>query len=132
MTMSRFLSITLLAASTLGFAGAARAETPAAPGVVVQIAGAAMLPERLNLASGQHVVFHNDSPAFARVELDLPHGQGIRCASSGEEPTRGRKFVVAIGASLDCETPPTAIGYRVFHSGDGGVVESSGRIEVPD
>jgi hypothetical protein len=115
--------------------GAATAETAAGPpaalptGAIVQIAGAALLPERLHVANGQQVVFRNDSPALARVELDLARGAGIRCASDGETPVRGRKFVVASGASLACEAPPAAVEYRVFRIGTGSVVESEGRIE---
>lgn len=99
-------------------------------GATVQIAGAALLPERLDLAGNQRLVFRNDSSSFARVELDLAHGDGIVCASDGEQPVRGRKFVVAIGASLACEAPQAGVDYRVFRSSGSGVVESEGRIEV--
>jgi hypothetical protein len=127
-TLRTSLLATLTAFTPLSAAHAqsSAAGTPA----TVQIAGAALLPERLDLAVDQRVVFRNDSESYARVELDLAHGQGIVCTSDGEPPVRGRKFVVAIGASLECEAPHAAVGYRVFRSGAGGVVESAGRIEV--
>lgn len=113
---------------------AAHAQTVAAvqpaPGATVQIAGAALLPERLDLAGNQRVVFRNDSSSYARVELDLARGEGIVCTSDGEQPVRGRKFVVAIGASLECEAPLAAVDYRVFRNSGSGVIESEGRIEV--
>ena len=116
----------------LGAAGNAAAQTTTAAtgGAIVQIAGAALLPERLSVADGQQLVFRNDSASLARVELDLPHGHGIVCTSNGEPSARGRKFVVASGASLACEAPPSAVTYRVFRSDGGGIVESSGRIEI--
>lgn len=100
------------------------------PGATVQIAGAALLPERLDLAGNQRLVFRNDSASYARVELDLARGEGIVCSSDGDQPVRGRKFVVAIGASLECEAPLAAVDYRVFRNSGSGVIESEGRIEV--
>jgi hypothetical protein len=76
------------------------------------------------------VVFRNDSPSPARVELELEHGHGIVCGSGSDAPMRGRKFVVASGADLECEAPAGAVGYRVFRTGPGSVVGSSGRIEI--
>ncbi len=105
-------------------------DPPTGSRATVQIESAKLSPERVNLASGQHLIFHNESAGMARVELDLARGEGIVCGSSGEQPTRGRKFVVASGADLECEAPAVAVGYRVLHSGSGPVVESSGRIEV--
>ncbi len=127
----RFSVFAALAASTPLSAAHAQSIDAVQPGAAtVQIAGAALLPERLDLIGSQRLVFRNDSASYARVELDLAHGEGIVCASDGERPLRGRKFVVAIGASLECEAPNAAVAYRVFRSGAGGVVESAGRIEV--
>jgi hypothetical protein len=74
-------------------------------------------------AGRQRLVFHNDSESYAR-------GEGIVCKSDGEQPVRGRKFVVAIGATLECEAPQAAVDYRVFRNSGSGVIESEGRIEV--
>ncbi len=128
LTIRSSMLVTLAALTPLS---AARSQTlDAGASATVQIAGAALLPERLDLGSGQRLVFRNDSESFARVELELAHGSGIVCASDGERAVRARKFVVAIGASLECEAPKAAVAYRVFRSGAGGVVESAGRIEV--
>jgi len=121
------------AAFALGSVSTARSEAfdpPVASRATVQIETAKLDPERLSVSSGQHLIFHNDSAGMARVELDLARGEGIVCGSSGEQPAKGRKFVVASGADLECEAPAVAVGYRVFHSGPGPVVESSGRIEI--
>jgi hypothetical protein len=127
----RFSIFAALAASTPLSAAHAQAVDAIQPGAAtVQIAGAALLPERLDLAGGQRLVFRNDSASYARVELELAHGKGILCASDGDAPVRGRKFVVAIGASLECEAPQAAVDYRVFRNSGSGVVESEGRIEV--
>jgi hypothetical protein len=121
-------------ALALGSVSTARSEAFDPPVVTshatVQIESAKLSPASLNVSSGQHLVFHNDSAGMARVELDLERGEGIVCGSTGEQPAKGRKFVVASGADLECEAPAVAVGYRVFHSGSGPVVESSGRIEV--
>ena len=84
------------------------------------------------LTPGQHVVFQNDSSAIARVELDLGRGEGIACSAAGEPTRVARKFVVAGGSALDCESPVAPVAYRVFQSAPGGdsrVRETSGRIE---
>ena len=123
-----------LAPAAFGLAAAAHGEPLAAPAgglATVRITGSALEPDRVALGSGQHVVFQNEAAAMARVELDLPRGEGIVCRSGRDEATRGRKFVVAGGEALECEAPGSRTRFRVFRlgTGSGSPVESEGEVE---
>ena len=111
-------------------AGAEPLAAPIAGLATVRITGSALEPEVLGVDAGQHLVFRNESAAMARVELDLPRGEGIVCRSGREEALRGRKFVVAGGEALECEAPASRTGSRVYRSGarGGGPVESAGEV----
>ena len=112
----------LLPAVALSLSASAHADVLAAPTAgpaTVRITGAAIEPNRLAIAPEQHFVFQNEIGAMARVELELEHGQGIVCRSGGDS-TRGRKFVVASGAALECEAPPEGTKYRVYRPSTGG------------
>jgi hypothetical protein len=128
-------SCTLLAASAaIALAAAAQADPLAAPAAglaTVRITVADLEPDRLAIGSGQHVVFRNEADAMARVELDLPRGEGILCRSGRDEAARGRKFVVAGGDALECEAPAAAVRYRVFRIGGGGgsLVATDGELD---
>ncbi len=115
-------------ASTLAGARPARAEAfePLEPAGTVRIAVSGLEPERLTLPQGQKLTFRNEGATLMRVELDLERGAGIACAARGEEPSRGRKFVVATGSALECDAPSEAVAYRVFRS---GAPELRGQVE---
>jgi hypothetical protein len=122
----------LLPAVALSLSAAAHADVLAAPTAglaTVRITGAAIEPNRLAIGPEQHFVFQNEVGAMARVELDLEHGTGITCRS-GTSSERGRKFVVASGASLECEAPPEGTRYRVYRprSGGGAPVATEGEV----
>jgi hypothetical protein len=122
----------LLPAVALSLSASANAEVLAAPTAglaTVRITGAAIEPDRLALAPEQHFVFQNDVGAMARVELELDRGVGIVCRSGGESQ-RGRKFVVASGAALECEAPPEGTRYRVYRprTGGGAPVATEGEV----
>jgi hypothetical protein len=113
---------------------AAQSEPLAAPAgglATVRITGSALEPDRVAVGPSQHVVFQNEATVMARVELDLPRGQGIVCRSGTEPASRGRKFVVDGGAALECEAPPARTRYRVFRAGAGGgsAVASQGELD---
>ena len=129
----RFRSLwTLLSlVAVLAGPGAAGAEAfdPPAPSDTVEIGGGVLRPERLSLSGAPRLVFQNGSATMARVELDLARGEGIACASAGEPPSKGRKFVVATGGRLECEAPSREVAYRVFRNGGGAMEELHGAIE---
>lgn len=104
----------------------AEAFEPPEPAGTVRIVSDGLEPERLALPPGQRLTFRNEGATLMRVELDLERGAGIACAARGEEPARGRKFVVATGSALECDAPSGAVAYRVFRS---GAPELRGRIE---
>jgi hypothetical protein len=118
----------LLPAAALTLSAAVHAEVLAAPSAglaTVRITGSAIEPDRLAIAPEQRFVFQNEVGAMARVELDLEHGTAIRCGSE-----RGRKFVVASGAALECEAPPEGTRYRVYRprAGGGAPVATEGEV----
>jgi len=130
----RFLSRSFLCLVPVAAALAAGAEPLAAPVAglaTVRITGSTLEPGVLHLDAGQQLAFRNDSPALARVELDLPRGEGIVCRSGRDPALRGRKFVVAGGDALECQAPEARTRYRVFRIGGGGgsLVESAGELE---
>jgi hypothetical protein len=116
----------------LAWTGSAAAESsnPPEPQPRIRIESGALAPESVVLAPGARLRFENDSQSMARVELQLVHGDGVACASAGEAPVRGRKFVVPGGGTLECDAPASAVDYRVYRSDAGSVRESSGRIEI--
>jgi hypothetical protein len=112
----------LLPAAALVLSASAQAEVLAAPSAgpaTVRIMPGAIEPDRVSVGPEQHFVFQNEVGAMARVELDLDHGVGITCRS-GSDSTKGRKFVVASGAALECEAPPEGTQYRVYRPRVGG------------
>lgn len=115
----------------LCFAAAAGAEAfgppPEPSAVVVQIDAREVAPLDVPVASGQRVVFRNDSSAMARIELDLERGDGVACTTAGEAPRRARKFVVPGGATLDCDAPTESVDWHVYRA---GAPASEGRIEI--
>ena len=130
----RALCLLLAGPAAMTWAAAAHADPLAAPAAglaTVRITVSALEPGRLAVASGQHVVFRNEATAMARVELDLPRGEGILCRSGRDEAARGRKFVVAGGDALECEAPSAAVRYRVFRIGGGGgsLVATEGELQ---
>jgi len=109
-------------------AGAESSGPPPGPSTaIVRIDAAAVAPLALPVASGQRVAFRNDSPAMARVELDLARGEGVACATPGETPRKARKFVVPGGATLDCDAPAESVDWHVYRA---GAPESEGRLEI--
>jgi hypothetical protein len=122
----------LLPAAALTLSASSHADVLAAPSAgpaTVRITGAAIEPDRLAIGPEQHFVFQNEVGAMARVELDLDRGVGITCRS-GPESSKGRKFVVASGAALECEAPPEGTRYRVYRPriGGGAPVETEGEV----
>jgi hypothetical protein len=120
--------------AAIGLAAAAHAEPLAAPNgglATVRITGSALEPGRVAVGAAQHVVFQNDAAVMARVELELPRGEGIVCRTGREEATRGRKFVVAGGDVLECEPPGSRTRYRVYRVGaaGGAPVASQGELD---
>jgi hypothetical protein len=95
----------------------------------VQVDLAASRVAEVSVPPGARLVFANPGPETARVELALPRGEGIACASPGETPAKGRKFVVSGGATLACDAPAESTAYRVFR-GPGTTAAENGRIEV--
>lgn len=127
-------SVLWLVPALAWLAAPASAEPLAAPAgglATVRITGSTLEPGRMAVGPAQHVVFRNDAPVMARVELDLPRGEGILCRSGGDGASRGRKFVVGGGDVLECEAPPSKTRYRVFRVGAGGSapVASVGELE---
>ena len=122
----------LLPAAAFALSASAHAEVLAAPSAgpaTVRITRAALEPDRVAIGPEQRFVFQNEVGAMARVELDLDHGVGITCRS-GSDSTKGRKFVVASGAALECEAPPEGTRYRVYRPrvGGGSPVETVGEV----
>jgi hypothetical protein len=122
----------LLPAVALSLSATAHGEVLAAPSpgpATVRITDAAIEPDRLAIGPDQHFVFQNEVGAMARVELDLDRGVGIVCRSGGES-TKGRKFVVASGAALECEAPPEGTHYKVYRPSatGGGPVTTEGEV----
>lgn len=123
-----------LVPAAIGLAVAAQGEPLAAPAgglATVRITGSALEPGRVAVGTSQHVVFQNDAAVMARVELELPRGAGIVCRTGRDEATRGRKFVVAGGDSLECEPPDSRTRYRVYRVGasGGAPVASQGELD---
>jgi hypothetical protein len=128
----RRLGRLLLPAAAFALSASAHADVLAAPSAgpaTVRITPAAIEPDRVAIGPEQHFVFQNEVGAMARVELELDHGVGITCRSGGES-TKGRKFVVASGAALECEAPPEGTRYRVYRPrvGGGSPVETRGEV----
>jgi hypothetical protein len=104
----------------------------------IQIQPAALEPERVEAEAARGFELVNESTALARVEFDLPGGEGLTCAIDGEAPVTARKFVVRSGASLVCHATgdyPGRLDYEVFRnvrvaSGAYRREHSEGRIEL--
>ena len=135
-------SLTLLLAGPVAPAAgeprdpAALTPFPARP--QIQIQPAALEPERVEAEAARGFELANESTALARVEFDLPGGEGLTCAIDGEAPVTARKFVVRSSASLVCHSAGDHLGrldYEVFRnvrmaSGAYRREHSKGRIEL--
>jgi hypothetical protein len=132
-TFHRSLRTLLMLAPAFQLAAADAQPLAATTGglATVRITGSALEPSRLALGSEARVVFRNDAAAMARVELELPRGEGLLCRAGSEPPERGRKFVVARGDALECEAPAERTRFRVFRLAAGGraPVASEGELE---
>jgi hypothetical protein len=132
-TFHRSLRTLLMLAPAFQLAAADAQPLAATTGdlATIRITGSALEPSRLALGSEARVVFRNDAAAMARVELELPRGEGLLCSTGREEPERGRKFVVARGDALECEAPAERTRFRVFRLAAGGSapVASEGELQ---
>jgi hypothetical protein len=108
-----FLSALILTSLLASTPGSARAE--AVDPSTVRIHESELSPVRAQV-EGRSFVLANRSSATARVQFDLPRGEGIFCHSPGTVPRSARKFLVDSGASLVCVTDPGRYDYTVFQS----------------
>ena len=143
-TLSILFALTLTAlfawpaAPAAGESGDRAALAPPPARIQIQIQPAALEPERVEAAAARGFELANASTALARVEFQLPRGEGLTCVTEGEAPVRARKFVVRNGASLVCDSAGerlSRLDYEVFRtvklaSGGFRKEHTKGRIEL--
>ena len=74
------------AAPAAGESGELAALAPRPARTQIQIQPAALEPERVEAAADRGFELANASTALARVEFQLPRGEGLTCVTDGEAP----------------------------------------------
>jgi hypothetical protein len=121
------------AALLLALPGSLHAE--AVEPATIRIHPSSLSPARAVVDGERSFVIANRSPDLARVEFQLPRGEGVFCHGSGATPRSARRFLVDGGSRLVCVVEPGRYRYRVYQSvpvDSGGFVhrEHPGRIDV--